>query len=211
MVQDRSEAGGRAMASDPRLDFVFYDMERSYDFPALQTFIRGFRAADGSKTLLVRIAPIAGGREAAAERVAELLRAGADGIVFPGVRSREDAELGVELLRSGGRGVWPLDPGGVVGYFMIESREGLANAREILSVPGVGFGAPGQGSDAEAVEAAIQEILMGCEALGVVCAKLVDDTDAERRVRDGFRVIMGSGGALDAGRRAAGRPAPGGR
>ena len=212
MVPDRSEAGGAAMAADARLDFVFYDMERSYDFAALQTFMRGFRSG-APKSLLVRIAPIANGREAAQARVPELLAAGVDGIVFPGVRSRADAEFGVSLLRAGGRGVWPLDRNGaVLGYFMIESREGLANAREILSTPGVGFGAPGQGSlrtalegDAQAVESAIGSILTGCKELRVACAKLVDASDVERRIREGFRVIMSSGDALDTGRRVAGR------
>jgi 2-keto-3-deoxy-L-rhamnonate aldolase RhmA len=216
MAADRSEAGGAAMAADPLLDFVFYDMERSYDLAGLQAFMRGFRAGVGApKTLLVRIAPIANGRENAQARVAELLAAGADGIVFPRVRNREDAEFAVGLLRAGGRGVWPQDPAGkVVGYFMIEDQGGIDNARAILSTPGVGFGAPGQGSlrsalggDATAVEAAIQGILSTCKELRVVCAKLVDDSDVERRVREGFRVIMGPASALETGRRAAGCPA----
>jgi 2-keto-3-deoxy-L-rhamnonate aldolase RhmA len=68
---------------------------------------------------LVRIAPIANGRDAAEQRAAEVLAAGADGVVFPRVRSREDAELAAELLRAAGRGVWPEDRDGrVVGYFM---------------------------------------------------------------------------------------------
>jgi hypothetical protein len=84
--------------------------------------------------------------------------------------------------------------------------------RAILSTPGVGFGAPGQGSlrsayggDAAAVETAVQSILATCKELGVVCAKLVDESDVERRVREGFRVIMGPPAALEVGRRVAGR------
>jgi 2-keto-3-deoxy-L-rhamnonate aldolase RhmA len=214
MVSDRSEAGGAAMAADPRIDFAFYDMERSYDLAGLQTFARGFRSGDGEpQTLLVRIAPIANGRDAAEQRAAEVLAAGADGVVFPRVRSREDAELAAELLRAAGRGVWPEDRDGrVVGYFMIEDQEGVGNVRAILSTPGVGFGAPGQGSlrsayggDAAAVETAVQSILATCKELGVVCAKLVDESDVERRVREGFRVIMGPPAALEVGRRVAGR------
>ena len=57
MVPDRTEAGGAKMAQDPNLDFVFYDMERNYDIPALKTFMKGLRSAS-NKTLLVRIPPI---------------------------------------------------------------------------------------------------------------------------------------------------------
>jgi 2-keto-3-deoxy-L-rhamnonate aldolase RhmA len=212
MVSDRSEAGGAAMGADARLDFAFYDMERSYDLAALQAFMRGLRASGPSKTLLVRIAPIANGREAARQRVSELLAAGADGIVFPHVRNREDAEFAVGLLRAGGRDPWPLDPASeVLAWLMIEDREAVENMRAILSTPGVGVGGAGQGSlrsalgnDDRATETAIQSILSTCKELRVACAKLVGNDDAERRVREGFRVILGPASALEIGRRALG-------
>jgi 2-keto-3-deoxy-L-rhamnonate aldolase RhmA len=210
MVSDRTEAGGAALAADVRVDFAFYDMERRYDLAELQAFMRGFRVGGTGKTLLVRIAPIANGREAAQQRVTELLAAGADGIVFPHVRNREDAGFAVSLLRAGGRGVWPLDPEGkVVGWLMIEDREAVENMRAILSTLGVGVGGAGQGSlrsalgnDDQATETAIQSILSTCKELRVVCAKLVNNDDAERRVREGFRVILGPSSALEIGRRA---------
>ena len=68
MVSDRTEAGGAALGADARVDFAFYDMERRYDLAELQAFMRGFRGGGTGKTLLVRIAPIANGREAAQQR-----------------------------------------------------------------------------------------------------------------------------------------------
>ena len=48
MVPDRTEAGGAKMAQDPNLDFVFFDMERNYDIPALKTFMKRI-ALDGQQ------------------------------------------------------------------------------------------------------------------------------------------------------------------
>lgn len=212
MVQDRTEAGGKALAADPRVDYAFYDMERNYDLEELRAFLAGFRDG-GSKAVLVRIAPVGEDREAARERVSQLLDEGVDGIIFPHVRNRAEAEYAIGLLRAGERALWPLEPDGIVlGHFMIEDRDAVENAREIMETPGIGLVSPGAGSlrsaydgDEDAVEAAVQRIAAGCEESGVVCAKLVSVDDVEQRLREGFRVIIASGEALDRGLALAGR------
>jgi 2-keto-3-deoxy-L-rhamnonate aldolase RhmA len=212
MVQDRTEAGGAAMGKDSRLDFIFYDMERNYDLATLKTFMAGLRAS-GSQALLARIAPVADGRDAAAKRVAELLEAGVDGIVFPHTHNQSDAEFGAGLLKSHRRGLWPLSPNGtLVGYFMIEDRDGVENAKAIISTPGVSIASPGQGSlrsayggDAQAAENAMQTVAGTCRSLKAVCAKLVNESDVEKRLQEGYRLIIASGAALDLGRKLAGR------
>jgi 2-keto-3-deoxy-L-rhamnonate aldolase RhmA len=212
MVQDRTEAGGAAMGKDPRLDFVYYDMERNYDVATLKTFMKGWRAI-GRQALLVRIAPVADSRAAAQERVTELLEAGVDGIVFPHVHNQSEAEFAAGLLKSHPRGLWPLQPNGtLVLYVMLEDRDGIENARAIISTPGVSLASPGQGSlraaynnDAQAVESAIQTVASTCTAMKVRCVKAVNEDDAEKRLQEGFRVILASGAALDVARKAAGR------
>jgi 2-keto-3-deoxy-L-rhamnonate aldolase RhmA len=197
---------------DARLDFIFYDMERNYDLATLKTFMKGLRA-NGSQALLVRIAPVADGREDARKRVAELLDAGVDGIVFPHIHNAADAEFAAGLLNAHSRGLWPLNPNGtLVGYFMIEDRDGVENAKAIISTPGVSIASPGQGSlrsafnnDAAAAEGAIQTVINTCKAVNGRCAKLVNESDAEKRLQEGFKVILASGAALDRARKAAGR------
>lgn len=212
MVQDGTQAGGAAMGKDARLDFIFYDMERNYDLATLKTFMAGLRA-NGKQALLARIAPVSSGRDVAQQRVAELLDAGVDGIVFPHTGNQSDAEFGVGLLKNHRRGLWPINPNGtLVGYFMIETQDGIRNAPSIIATPGISFAAPGQGSlrtayngDAQAAETAMQTVAATCRSLNVVCAKLVSESDVEKRLKEGYRVIIASGPALDLGRKLSGR------
>jgi 4-hydroxy-2-oxoheptanedioate aldolase len=213
MVPDRTEAGGAKMGSDANLDFVFYDMERNYDMAVLKSFMKGFRATGGNKALLVRIPPIGTEPAKAEARVAEILDAGADGIVFPHIENRQQAELAAQWLGRSRRGLWPQRPDGqIVGYLMIEDRDAVEHAREIIGTKGVTMFAPGQGSlgqayngDAAAVENAVQTILKTCKEMSVTCAKLATAADIEQRVNQGFRVSMANGEALVQGRKAAGR------
>jgi len=212
MVQDRTEAGGARMAQDSNLDFVFYDMERNYDIAVLKGFMSGFRTGE-NKALLVRIPPIGSEPDKAKARIAEILATGADGIVFPHIENKQQAEWAVQWLDASRRRLWPLRPTGeVVGYFMIEDRVAVEHAKEIVSTRGATMFAPGQGSlgqaynrDAQAVEGAIQTILSACKASKVTCAKLATDADIEQRIKEGFRVLMASGDALTRGRKLAGR------
>lgn len=214
MVQDKSEAGGRAMAVDPRVDFAFYSMEQGpFDLEALRRFLKGARTV-ATKSVLVRIPPIGNDRQGARARVSSLLALGVDGVVFPHTQSPEEAAFAVSLLRSGTRGVWPLDrrANSVIGYFMIEDQDAVANVRDIARTPGIGMLSGGQGSltqafkgDASQVEAALASILDACRSAQVACAKVVSETDVAHRFEQGFRVFLASGAALDQARKLAGR------
>ena len=61
------------------------------------------------------------------------------------------------------------------------------------------------GGDQEAAERAIQRILAVSKAAGSPCAITASVRDVERRVEEGFKVIIASGQAVTIGRRAAGR------
>lgn len=109
--------------------------------------------------------------------------------------------------------LWPLDPDGeLLVMIQIENQLGVANVEEIARVPGVSMlmAAPSDlgmayGGDGEAAERAIQRILAVSKAAGIPCAITASVRDVERRVEEGFRVIIASGQAVTIGRRAAGR------
>ena len=126
------------------MDFVFYDLERgNFDIPAFKTFMKGFRTQGSDKAVLVRIPPIGAEPDKAAERVAQALEAGADGIVFPHIENRRQVEMAVEWLSRSKSGLWPhTDNGQIVGYFMIEDRDAVEHAKEIVGTKGATMFAP---------------------------------------------------------------------
>ena len=94
----------------------------------------------------------------------------------------------------------------------IENKLGIANVEEIAAVPGVSMlmAAPGDlgmayGGDAEATEEALQTVLRAATAAGLPCAITAGPGDVERRIREGFRVLIGGPEMIAVGRRAAGR------
>lgn len=101
--------------------------------------------------------------------------------------------------------VWPLNPDGeLVVYAIIETKEGLANVREIAQVKGLSVLAPGAGTlggvfsttnaegrrvrDDVAWEAAIQTVLAACKEFNLPCAYPVNENDIETRMKQGFNV-----------------------
>lgn len=100
--------------------------------------------------------------------------------------------------------VWPLDPRGeLLALIMIESESGVDNVEEIVSVPGIGalfigpadlamslgVGPPGA-EHAPETEEAIQKVLRACLDADVVCGIADSGTRAERRISEGFRVLL---------------------
>lgn len=109
--------------------------------------------------------------------------------------------------------LWPLDPNGeLVSMLLIENQLGVKNVREIAQVKGVSViaAAPGDLSvsyagDRDAIEKAIQTVLAAAKEFGVPCTITAGPNDVERRVKEGFRVIITSGEALRIGRKVAAR------
>ena len=100
--------------------------------------------------------------------------------------------------------VWPLNPDGdLIVMAIIETKEGLANVREIAQVKGLSVLAPGAGTlggvfstmvdgkrvrDDVAWEAAIQQVLAACKEFKLACAYPVTEADIETRMKQGFNV-----------------------
>jgi 4-hydroxy-2-oxoheptanedioate aldolase len=111
-------------------------------------------------------------------------------------------------------GLWPIDPRGeLVNLILIEDKVGIQDARRIVSTPGASIVIPGPGDlrrayegDLEGVENAIQATLAACKEYGVPCGITAGPEDVEKRLDEGFRVIIVTDhDALAVGRRAAGR------
>lgn len=101
--------------------------------------------------------------------------------------------------------VWPLNPNGeLVVWAIVETKEGLANVREIAQVKGLSVLVPGAGTlgsvfsttnaegrrvrDDVAWEAAIQQVLSACKEFKLPCGYPVSETDIETRMQQGFNV-----------------------
>lgn len=212
--------GGARLAQNPLLDYVFLNLEGSYDPEAVSAIAEGLDSPDavGDKTLLVRIPPIsADGEDAARSRIAEALAAGADGIVLPHVRSPEEARMAVGFFEEAGADVWsPQNPDGtVIAMLMIEDPGALAAVEEIADLPGYSVLACGIGSltqalgDRQAAEAGNLEVLMHATRVGLPDMITANADDVAQRVDEGFLGLLMSGPEADAhievGRAAAGR------
>ncbi len=118
--------------------------------------------------------------------------------------------------------LWPLDPQGEVLLMpIVEGVQGVRNLPDILrEVKGIGaiWAGPGdlsielgtRGNMADPrVEEGIQQILKTCQAFGVPCAAYASPNDVEKRIEQGFRIIISSpirvDRTLERGKKAAGR------
>jgi 2-keto-3-deoxy-L-rhamnonate aldolase RhmA len=199
---EKTKENAAKLSGNDQLDFVFYDMETGpFDVEGM----RDFMASLAPRPIATRLPPIREGREEAREHANRLLEAGVDMVVFPHVEDRAQAELAVSSMRAGSVRTPSL--------LIIEDRTGVANAREIVSTPGVDVVFPGPGDlrraydgDAVAIENAIQTVLSACKEFGVVCGITAGPSDIEKRLKEGFRVfIVTNLDALPIGRRAASR------
>ena len=118
--------------------------------------------------------------------------------------------------------LWPLDPNGEVLLMgIVEEAQGVRNVRDILrEVKGIGaiwagpgdmsvsLGKRGNSADPE-VQDALLRILEACKEFGVPCATGATADDVERRIEQGFRIIMAPPrrvtDTLELGKRVAGR------
>lgn len=186
--------------------------------------------------------------------ISKLLNAGVTSISFVHVDTAQELEQGIAAMRFKSRGgtrpddvgsapkywgvsekeyreradVWPLNPNGeLVAWAIVETKEGLANVRDIAKVRGLGVLIPGAGTlrgvfstrdaagntvrDDQAWEAAIQQVLAACKEFKVACGYPATAADIELRMKQGFSVFIiqqfnESGfNAVKIGRQAAGR------
>jgi 4-hydroxy-2-oxoheptanedioate aldolase len=203
--------------------------------------------------LIVKTHRIAPDPKLAAERIRRQLNSGVSGIVFVGVESVEEVKAGLAAMRFKSEGgsrsddvgvapsywgmteaeykakadVWPLNPNGeLVGWAIVESKEGLEHVREIAAVKGISVLLPGAGTlrgvftttdssgqrafDAQGWESAIQQVLAACKEFNVPCGYPANAGDIEARMKQGFSVFVinwGESGfkAVEIGRKTAGR------
>lgn len=163
--------------------------------------------------------------------ISRQLNAGVSSLAFVEVDSAEELRLGIAAMRFKARGgtrpddvgnapkywglseaeyrrkadVWPLNPEGeLVVWAIVETKEGLANVREIAQVEGLSVLVPGAGTlggvfsttdadgrrvrDDAAWEAAIQTVLAACKEFKLACGYPVSEADIETRMQQGFNV-----------------------
>jgi 4-hydroxy-2-oxoheptanedioate aldolase len=163
--------------------------------------------------------------------ISRQLNAGVSSFAFVEVDSAEELRLGIAAMRFASKGgtrpadvgnapkywglseadyrrkadVWPLNPEGeLVAWAIIETKEGLANVREIAQVKGLSVLVPGAGTlggvfsttnaegrrvrDDAAWEAAIQLVLSTCKEFKLACGYPVSEADIETRMQQGFNV-----------------------
>lgn len=199
-----TEAGAKALAANPLLDYLFLNLEQRYDADAVRALVAGLRATSGRKpTLLVRLPTIeAAGADSTRARVAQALALGADGVVIPHVRSVEEAKLAVSFFTAAKANVWsPANPSGtIVAMLMVEDKGAIAVAREIAAVPGysmlscgIGSLTQNMGGDAAGAEAACQSVRDLGEAAGMPSMMTATATTLGDRLTRGYRGILLSG------------------
>ncbi|MGE0042242.1 MAG: aldolase/citrate lyase family protein [Vicinamibacterales bacterium] len=216
-----SVAGGEKLAANPLYDYVFLNLEGSYDADAIKAIATGLRspAAVSRKTLIVRIPSIEdAGAETTKARVKEAFDLGADGVTIPHVRGVEEAHEAIGFFKAAGADVWSKEnpSGEKLAMLMLEDPAAVAEAREVADLHGYSILACGIGSltqalkgDRAAAEAGNQEILAETKRTGLVNMLTASPDDVAKRVKEGFLALLGAGPQVDemikAGRVAAGR------
>jgi 2-keto-3-deoxy-L-rhamnonate aldolase RhmA len=216
-----TKAGGEKLAANPLYDYVFLNLEGSYDSAAVKAISDGLHGSGkgaSRKTLIVRIPPFHTDPAASRTRVREIFAAGGDGVTFPHVTSLDEARQILEVFRAEKIDVWsPANPkGDKIAMMMIEDPEALARATEFADLKGYSILACGIGSltqalggNREAAEAGTQKILAETKRAKLVNMLTATTQDAEKRVKEGFLGILAQGQnadeAIKIGRAAAGR------
>ncbi len=210
---------GRDLAANPLLDYAFLNLEQDYNINSALDLAQGLRSgAEGAAMeLLVRIPPMSeAGVETSRARVKELLAMGADGVVFPHVRSAEEARMAVSFFE--GVNVWSPDnpEGDVVVMLMLETPDVFAELEEIANIPnysalacGIGSLTSALGGDREAAEKMNLEVLAHSQRVGMADMITANTESVAGRVNEGFLGLLVYGPSANEvirlGRAAAGR------
>ncbi len=213
--------GAEKLAMNALYDYVFLNLEGSYDPDAVKAMARGLRSAKATsrKTLLVRIPPIsADGAEATKARVKEIFDAGADGVTIPHIRDIEEARLALSFFAAAKADIWsPANPKGTkLAMLMLEDPKAIAQRAEIANLPnisvlacGIGSLAQALGGDRAGAEAGTQQVLVETKRVKLANMLTANAKDVEQRVKEGFLALLMQGAqadeAIKIGRAAAGR------
>jgi 2-keto-3-deoxy-L-rhamnonate aldolase RhmA len=191
---------GRDLAANPLLDYAFLNLEQDYNIDSARDIAEGLRSggAEPAMELLVRIPPMSeAGVETSRARVKELLAMGADGVVFPHVRSAEEARIAISFFE--GVNVWsPANPDGdILVMLMLETPDVFAELEDIANIPGYSLLACGIGSltnalggDREAAEKLNLEVLAHSQRAGMADIITADTESVARRVNQGFLGLL---------------------
>ena len=201
--------GGEKLAMNPLYDYVFLNLEGSYDPDAVKAMSQGLRSskATSRKTLLVRIPPIsADGADAAKARVKEILEAGADGVTIPHIRDLEEAKLALSFFAAAKANTWsPANPKGTkLAMLMLEDPKAIAQRAEIANLPnlsvlacGIGSLAQALGGDRAGAEAGTQQVLVETKRVKLANMLTANAKDVEQRVKEGFLALLMQGAQAD--------------
>ena len=214
-----TEAGGEKLAANPLYDFVFLNLEGSYDGDAVKAIANGLRKGGGArKSLIVRVPAFHEDPAQGRVRLREVFAAGADGITFPHVESVDEARQIVAAAQAEKINVWsPGNPkGDKILMMMLEDPQAVAQAVEFANLKGYSLLACGIGSlrgalkgDAAGAEAGVQKVLTETKRTKLVNMLTATTEDVEQRVKEGFLGILVQGQNIDEavkrGRAAAGR------
>jgi hypothetical protein len=215
-----TKAGGEALAANPLYDYVFLNLEGSYDSDAVKNIAEGLRskAATSRKTLIVRIPAFHEDPAAARTRVREIFAAGGDGVTFPHVESLDEAKQILAVLQQEKVDVWSVDnpKGEKIAMLMLEDPTAVGQAAEFANLKGYSILACGIGSltgalkgDRAGGEAGTQKVLVETKRVKRVNMLTATTDDVEKRVKEGFLAILAQGQspdeAIKIGRAQAGR------
>jgi hypothetical protein len=194
--------GARALGDNPLLDYLFLNLEGLYDAEAVSALVEGLDAGTTGHrpTLLVRLPTIEdAGAEATRQHVAEVLAAGADGVVIPHVRDPEEARLAVSFFAEAGADVWsPENPdGSIVAMLMVEDPGAIEAVEEIVAVPGysmlscgIGSLTGAMGGDREGAEAACARVAQLAAERGMPSMMTADANNLEARMERYLGILL---------------------
>jgi hypothetical protein len=203
-----TRAGGEKLAANPLYDFVFLNLEGSYDGAAVKAIAEGLRSSgvQSRKTLIVRIPAFHDEPDQARNRVREIFAAGGDGVTFPHVQSLDEARRILEIFQQERIDVWStVSPKGEkLAMLMIEDPVALAQVTELANLKGYSILACGIGSltqalkgDRAGAEAGTQKVLAETKRVRLVNMLTATTADVEQRVKQGFLAILAQGQNAD--------------
>jgi 2-keto-3-deoxy-L-rhamnonate aldolase RhmA len=199
-----TKAGAEKLAANPLYDYVFLNLEGSYDGAAVAAMAEGLGrvGTPGRKALIVRVPAFHEDEAAGRARIKEVFAAGADGITFPHVQSVDEARRILAALRAEKINVWSNDnpKGDKLAMLMIEDPGALAQAAELANLPGYSILACGIGSLTQAFggdraqgEAGTQKVLAETKRVKMPNMLTATTQDVEKRLKEGFLAILAQG------------------